>query len=43
MLQSLIDAGIDEHRIQLKPAIEFYDLQEEDVAKRKAFEIKYGF
>ena len=40
---SLIDAGIDEHRVQLKPAIEFYDLQDEETAKRKAFEIKHGF
>lgn len=43
MRQSLIDAGVDADRIQLKPADEFYDLQEEDASKRKAFEIKYGF
>lgn len=43
MRQNLIDAGIDEHRIHFEPAIEFYDLQDEEAAKRKAFEIKYGF
>ena len=43
MRQSLIDAGIDEHRIHFEPAIEFYDLQDEEAAKRKEFEIKYGF
>lgn len=43
MRQSLIDAGIDENRIQLKPASEFYDLQDEEAAKRKAFEIRHGF
>lgn len=43
MKQSLIDAGIDAGRIILQSANEFYDLQDEEVAKRKAFEIKYGF
>lgn len=43
MKQSLVDAGIDEYRIQLKPSIEFYDLQNEEASKKKAFEIKYGF
>lgn len=43
MRQNLIDAGIDENRILLKPAIDFYDLQDEEAVKRKAFEIKYGF
>lgn len=43
MKQSLIDAGIDAGRIILQSANEFYDLQDEEVAKRKAFEIKHGF
>ncbi len=43
MRQSLIDAGVDANRIELKPANEFYNLQDEEASKRKAFEIKYGF
>lgn len=41
--KTLIEAGIDEDRIILKPAVEFYDLQDEEKSKKKADEIKYGF
>ena len=34
MRQSLIDAGIDGDRIQLKPANEFYDLQDKETIKK---------
>ena len=43
MRQNLIDAGVDEYRIKLIPANEFYDLQEEEDSRRKAFEIKHRF
>ena len=43
MRQSLIDAGVDMHRIELKSANEFYNLQDEEASKRKVFEIKHGF
>lgn len=43
MRQSLVDAGVDERRMQLKPAYEFYDLHEEEAAKKQAFKINFGF
>jgi hypothetical protein len=41
--QSLIDAGIDSDRIVTVNANDFYDLKDDESAKRRAFEIKYGF
>ena len=41
--QSLIDAGIDSDRIVTANATDFYDLKDDELAKRRAFEIKFGF
>ena len=41
--QSLIDAGIDSDRIVTANATDFYDLKDDEFAKRRAFEIKFGF
>lgn len=41
--QSLIDAGIDSNRIVTVNADDFYDLKDDESAKRRAFEIKFGF
>ncbi|MCG1024561.1 bacteriophage abortive infection AbiH family protein [Dehalobacter sp.] len=41
--QSLIDAGIDSNRIVTVNADDFYDLKDDEAAKRRAFEIKFGF
>lgn len=41
--QSLIDAGIDSDRIVTVNADDFYDLKDDESAKRRAFELKFGF
>ena len=41
--QSLIDAGIDSDRIVTVNANDFYDLKDDESAKRRAFELKFGF
>lgn len=43
MKQSLMGVGVEAERISMIPANEFYDLTDENDAKRKAFEIKHGF
>lgn len=41
--QSLIDAGVDSDRIVTISANDFYDLKDDESARRRAFEFKYGF
>ena len=41
--QSLIDIGIDPDRIITVSTDGFYDLNDDELAKRRAFELKYGF
>lgn len=41
--QSLIDAGVDSDRIVTISANDFYDLKDDESAKRRAFELKHGF
>lgn len=43
MKQSLMDVGVEEERIYMVPVNKFYDLTDENDAKRRAFEIKHGF
>lgn len=41
--QSLIEAGVDSDRIVTISANGFYDLKDDESARCRAFEIKYGF
>lgn len=41
--QSLIDAGVDSDRIVTISANDYYDLKDDESARRRAFELKYGF
>lgn len=43
MKKRLMDAGINDKRIEIKSAKEFYDLQDEEVAQGKAEVMKNGF
>ena len=41
--QSLVDAGVDSNRINIKNAKVFFDLKDDESARKFAFKIKHGF